>query len=191
MMKSGPAEGGQLTQDDPRDHKANWGISISDLVMRAFAALGTLTSAVVMGTTDQTLQNVGQFFLFRRARYNDLPTFTFFLTTNAIVCCYLTLSLGLSISQVIRIIRSTVKITRIILVILDTVMLALFMAGASAATAIVYLAHKGNAKANWLPICQQYNSFCERISGSLVGSYFATIALVILITLSTIAISRC
>ncbi|KAK4763108.1 hypothetical protein SAY86_008876 [Trapa natans] len=188
MMKSGPAEGGQLTQDDPRDHKANWGISISDLVMRAFAALGTLTSTVVMGTTDQTLQIVSQFFLFRRARYNDLPTFTFFLTTNAIVCGYLTLSLGLSISQVIR---STVKITRIILVILDTVMLALLMAGASAATAIVYLAHKGNAKANWLPICQQYNSFCERISGSLVGSYFATIALVILITLSTIAISRC
>lgn len=70
------------------------------------------------------------------------------------------------------------------------VMLALLTAAASAAAAIVYLAHKGNTQANWFAICQQYGSFCGRLSGSLVGSYVATIALVMLIILSAIAISR-
>lgn len=70
------------------------------------------------------------------------------------------------------------------------VMLALLTAAASAAAAIVYLAHNGNATANWFAICQQYDSFCSRITGSLVGSYIATIVLIMSIILSTIAISR-
>lgn len=70
------------------------------------------------------------------------------------------------------------------------VILGLLTAGASAAASIVYLAHKGNVKTNWFSICQQFNSFCERISGSLIGSFAAVIVLVMLILLSAVAISR-
>jgi uncharacterized protein (TIGR01569 family) len=69
-------------------------------------------------------------------------------------------------------------------------MMGLLAAAASAATSIVYIAHYGNTQANWFPICQQYNSFCERISGSLIGSYIAVALFVIIILLSHIAISR-
>lgn len=69
-------------------------------------------------------------------------------------------------------------------------MLALLTAGASAATAIVYLAHKGNVRANWLAICQQFNSFCERISGSLIGSFAAIVIMILLIFLSSFALIR-
>lgn len=69
------------------------------------------------------------------------------------------------------------------------VMLGLLTAAASAAASIVYIAHYGNPQANWFPICQQYNSFCERISGSLIGSYIAVALFVILILLSQVAIS--
>ena len=69
-------------------------------------------------------------------------------------------------------------------------MLALLTAGASAAAAIVYLAHKGNVRANWFSICQQFDSFCERISGSLIGSFAAMVLLVVLITLSAFALAR-
>ncbi|PKI36807.1 hypothetical protein CRG98_042756 [Punica granatum] len=140
-----------------------------------------------MGTTNQTLPFFTQFMQFSRATYNDLPTFTFFVIANGIVCAYLVLSLLLSIFHVIR---SAAVITRVVLIVFDTVMMALLMAGASAAAAIVYLAHKGNTKVNWFAICQQYDSFCGRISGSLVGSYFATIGLIMLIILSAVAISR-
>lgn len=70
------------------------------------------------------------------------------------------------------------------------VMLGLVTAAASAATSIVYIAHKGNAGANWFAICQQYNNFCERISGSLIGSYIAVALFIILIILSVVAVSR-
>jgi uncharacterized protein (TIGR01569 family) len=75
-------------------------------------------------------------------------------------------------------------------VIILKAMLALVTAGASAAAAIVYLAHKGNVRANWLAICQQFDSFCERISGSLIGSFGAVVVLILLILLSAIALAR-
>ena len=69
-------------------------------------------------------------------------------------------------------------------------MLTLLTAGASAAAAIVYLAHKGNVRANWFAICQQFDSFCERISGSLIGSFAAMAMLVLLVLLSAAALAR-
>lgn len=69
-------------------------------------------------------------------------------------------------------------------------MLGLLTAGASAAAAIIYLAHKGNARANWIAICQQFNSFCERISGSLIGSFAGILVFILLILLSAVALSR-
>jgi len=68
--------------------------------------------------------------------------------------------------------------------------MGLITASAAAATSIVYIAHNGNTGANWFAICQQYNNFCERISGSLVGSYIAVALFAILIILSVVAISR-
>ena len=69
-------------------------------------------------------------------------------------------------------------------------MLTLLTAGASAAAAIVYLAHKGNVRANWFAICQQFDAFCERISGSLIGSFAAMAMLVLLVLLSAAALAR-
>ncbi|ERM94541.1 hypothetical protein AMTRI_Chr04g190550 [Amborella trichopoda] len=164
----------------------NKGISVFDFVLRLMGFMGTLAGAIAMGTTDETLPFFTQFIRFR-ARYSDLPTFTFFVVANAIVSVYLLLSLPLSIFHIVR---SKAKGSRMILIFFDTGMLGLITAGASAAAAIVYLAHKGNVRANWLAICQQFNSFCERISGALIGSFVAMAILILLILLSAIAISR-
>uniref|UniRef100_A0A166B3Z9 CASP-like protein n=1 Tax=Daucus carota subsp. sativus TaxID=79200 RepID=A0A166B3Z9_DAUCS len=72
----------------------------------------------------------------------------------------------------------------------SVVMLGLLTGGASAAAAIVYLAHKGNSRANWLAICRQFNSFCERVSGSLIGSFVGISVFVLLIILSAVALPR-
>ncbi|KAI9168776.1 hypothetical protein LWI28_001740 [Acer negundo] len=162
-------------------------ISILDLIMRIIGAIGTLASAITMGTANETLPFTIQFNLFR-AQYDDLPAFTFFVIANSVVCGYLVLvSLPISIFHVLK---SEAKISRIILLIFDTVMMSLLTAGASTAAAIVYLAHQGNASANWSAICQQFYSFCERISGSLIGSFITVIMLMLIIITSAIAISR-
>ncbi|XP_020089774.1 casparian strip membrane protein 3-like [Ananas comosus] len=162
------------------------GVSILDSVLRLVAIVGTIGSAIAMGTTNETLPFFTQFIRFK-AEYNDLPTFTFFVIANSVVCAYLVLSIPLSI---VHIIKSSARYTRLVLIFFDAVMLALLTAGASAAAAIVYLAHKGNVRANWLAICQQFNSFCERISGSLIGSFVAVIVLILLIFLSSSALAR-
>lgn len=69
-------------------------------------------------------------------------------------------------------------------------MLGLLTAGASASAAIVYLAHNGNTNTNWFAICRQFNSFCERISGSLIGSFVGVGVFILLILLSGLALSR-
>ncbi|KAK4430013.1 Casparian strip membrane protein 3 [Sesamum alatum] len=162
------------------------GVSILELVLRVVAILGTLASAVAMGTTDETLPFSTQTVLFQ-AQYDDIPTFRFFVITNALVCRYLAISLPMAVYHVIR--TGAAK-SRALLIFLDATMLSILTAAASAAAAIVYLAHKGNASANWLAICQQYQNFCERITGSLIGSFVAVLSFVLLIPLSGLILTR-
>ncbi|KAJ4835397.1 hypothetical protein Tsubulata_010561 [Turnera subulata] len=164
----------------------NRGVSILDFILRILAFIATLGSAIAMATTNETLPFFTQFIRFR-AEYDDLPTLTFFVVANGIVSGYLLLSLPLSIFNIVR---SSAQNSRVILVIFDTAMLALLTAGASAAAAIVYLAHNGNPRANWFAICQQFNAFCERISGSLIGSFIGVAIFVVLILLSAVALTR-
>nr|AFK45120.1 unknown [Medicago truncatula] len=186
-MKVSTIESGEISKGASSPRKGmKRGLSIMDFILRIFAAMSTLGSALSMGTAKQTMPFVTRFVRFK-VSFHDLPTFLFFVTANSIACGYLALSLVLSFFHIVRTI--SVK-SRILLVFLDTVMFGLLTSGASAAAAIVYVAHYGNPSANWFPFCQQYNSFCGRISGSLVGSFIAVVIFMILILMSGISISK-
>ncbi|KAL9424197.1 hypothetical protein AB3S75_036138 [Citrus x aurantiifolia] len=179
-------EAGEASRDEISTHEMNKGISILDLILRTVAAAGTFGSAIAMGTTNETLTVFPQFTQVR-VEYDDHPSFKFFMIANSIVCGYLALSVPLSIFHIIR---TAAKKSRILLLVFDLVMLTLVTAGASSATAIVYLAHKGNTSANWFAFCQLFDSFCERISGSLIGSFAAAVTLMLVIITSAVALSR-
>lgn len=68
------------------------------------------------------------------------------------------------------------------------VMVALTTSAAAAAAAIVYLAHSGNTSANWLPICQQFTDFCQKVSGAVVASFITAAIFTFLIVLSGFAL---
>ncbi|RDX58493.1 hypothetical protein CR513_62188, partial [Mucuna pruriens] len=182
-MKGGSIEVGEVSKGASPRKGVTRGLSIMDFILRIIAAVATLGSAVAMGSTNETLPFATPFIRFR-AEFDDLPSFVFFVMGNSVVCGYLVLSLVLSVFHIIK--TAAVK-SRILLIALDTVMLGLLTAAASAATGIVYIAHNGNPNANWFAICQQYNNFCERISGSLIGSYIAVALFIILILLSVVA----
>ncbi|KAG6437218.1 hypothetical protein SASPL_102130 [Salvia splendens] len=120
-----------------------------------------------MGTTEQTLPFFTQF----RASYEDLPAFTFFVIAMSISSGYLVLSLPFSVACVVQ--------PLVLLIICDTVMTLLTSAAASS-----YLAHNGNSEANWLPLCQQFGDFCQRISGAVVA------LLLIMVVLSALALTK-
>ncbi|KAF4394801.1 casparian strip membrane protein 1-like [Cannabis sativa] len=177
---------GKVSIESTTRRSVSRGLSILDFILRVLAALGTLASAIAMGTTKQTLPFVTRFVRFK-AVYKDLPTFTFFVIANSIAFGYLLLSLTISF---LHIVKYKAINSRIVLIVFDLVIMGVLMGGASAATAIVSLAHDGNTIANWFPICRQFNSFCQRVSGSLIGSYLAIVLFIILIILSSLVISR-
>lgn len=74
-MKAGKLELGEASKGSIQRKGVNKGISILDFVLRIFALIGALGSAIAMGTTDETLPFFTQFIRFR-AEYNDLPSFT-------------------------------------------------------------------------------------------------------------------
>ncbi|KAG8371152.1 hypothetical protein BUALT_Bualt13G0057000 [Buddleja alternifolia] len=162
------------------------GVAIFDFILRICALVAALAATATMGTTDQTLPFFTQFFQFQ-ASYDDLPTFTFFVVANAIASGYLVLSLPFSIVGIVRPHAVGVKL---LLLILDTVMVAFTTAAAAAAAAIVYLAHNGNPNTNWLAICQQFNDFCQKVSGAVVASFIAAVILIFLVVLSAVALRR-
>ncbi|CAN6550511.1 unnamed protein product [Malus baccata var. baccata] len=140
----GPVEATEASKPIPKI-KVRKLLFVLDFTLRVVAVLGTLASAIAMGTSRETLPFAARSVRFR-ARYKDLPT----LTGE----------------------KWHVEITF------------------SCCTAIVYLAHYGNPSTNWFAFCQQFNSFCRRISGSLIGSFVAITVLVLLIIMSSAAISR-
>ncbi|XP_074292057.1 casparian strip membrane protein 2-like [Silene latifolia] len=162
------------------------GLAILDFILRLAAIIAALAATITMGTTNQTLNFFTQFFQFR-ARYYDLPAFSFFVAANAVASAYLVLSLPFSVISIVRPQATGVKF---LLIALDTVVLALTMAGAGAAAAIVYLAHQGNNKTNWVAICQQFGSFCQRVSGAVVASFIAAFIFMILVILSAASLKR-
>ncbi|CAA0814438.1 Casparian strip membrane protein 3 [Striga hermonthica] len=160
------------------------GVSIFDFILRVCALAAALGATAAMGTTNQRLPFFTQFSQFQ-ASYNDLPAFTFFVVANAITSGYLVLSLPFSI---VAIVRPHAAALKLLLLIFDTVMVAFTTAGAAAAAAIVYLAHNGNSNTNWLAICQQFNNFCQRVSGAVVASFIAVLILIFLVVLSATAL---
>ncbi|RLM73591.1 hypothetical protein C2845_PM15G10740 [Panicum miliaceum] len=163
--------------------------SVADVFLRFLAIVGTIASAIAMGTTNETLPFFTQFIQFE-AKYSDLPSFTYVSRRRFTFTATATWKPFCSLAPLAA--SPTIKYfyRRFFVAANAVAMLALLTAGASAAAAIVYLAHKGNVRANWFAICQQFDSFCERISGSLIGSFAAMVLLIMLIFLSAFALAR-
>lgn len=162
------------------------GVEIFDFVLRLLAIAATVSAAIAMGTTDETLPFLTQFFQFE-AKFNNLSAFIYFVIANAIVGGYLLLSLPISI---LNIVRPRAAALRVILILFDTVMVAVGTSGAAAAVAIVYVARKGNTSTNWFAICQRFNSFCDQAIGALTASFAGVVFLILLVLLSALTLSR-
>nr|P0DH81.1 RecName: Full=Casparian strip membrane protein 1; Short=PgCASP1 [Picea glauca] len=162
------------------------GLGILDFLLRLLAIGATLSAAITMGTTNETLQFFTQFFQFK-ARFYDLSAFIYFVIANAIVGGYLLLSLPISI---LNIVRPRAASSRVFLIFFDTVMVAVCTSGAAAAVAILYVARKGNSRTNWFAICQRFNSFCNQAIGAVSASFAGVVFLILLVLLSASTLYR-
>ncbi|XP_062192731.1 casparian strip membrane protein 2-like [Phragmites australis] len=161
-------------------------LAVIDFLLRVAAFGPTLAAAISTGTADERLSVFTQFFQFH-ARFDDFPAFTFFMVGNAIAAGYLVLSLPFS---VVGILRPKATGVRLFLLVCDVVMMLLLTAAGAAAAAIVYVAHWGNRRANWVPICMQFHGFCQRTSGAVVATFLAVLVFIVLILMAACAIRR-
>ncbi|KAK9079179.1 hypothetical protein SSX86_000849 [Deinandra increscens subsp. villosa] len=174
------------TAKQPPVSRLKRGLGVVDFILRICAIVTALAAATAMGTTSQQLPFFTQFFRFK-ADYDDLPAFTFFVIANATAGAYLVLSLPFSI---VCIVRPHIIGARLMLLVFDTIAVPLVTAAASAAAAIVYLAHNGNSNANWVAICRQFDDFCQRVSGAVVASFITSLIFVVLVIVSAAALRR-
>ncbi|WVZ95597.1 hypothetical protein U9M48_041337 [Paspalum notatum var. saurae] len=161
-------------------------LGVIDFLLRVAAFGATLAGAISTGTADERLSVFTQFFQFH-ARFDDFPAFTFFLVANAVAAGYLVLSLPLSAACVLRPKKGG---ARLLLLLCDTVVMALLAAAGAAAAAVVYVAHSGNLRASWTPICMQFHGFCQRTSGAVVAAFLAVLVFIVLILMAACAIRR-
>ncbi|KAF7002738.1 hypothetical protein CFC21_018179 [Triticum aestivum] len=157
-----------------------------DFLLRIAAFGPALAAAIATGTSDETLSVFTEFFQFR-ARFDEFPAFLFLMVASAIAAGYLLLSLPFS---AVVVLRPQTTVLRLLLLVCDTIMLGLLTAGAAAAAAIVDLAHSGNERANWVPICMQFHGFCRRTSGAVVASFLSVFIFVLLVVLAAFSIRK-
>ncbi|XP_028756806.1 casparian strip membrane protein 4 [Neltuma alba] len=162
------------------------GLAIGDFVLRLGTIGASMGAAALMGTNEQILPFFTQFLQFH-AQWDQFRMFQFFVVANAAAAGYLILSLAFSI---VCIVRPLVVAPRLLLVILDSVMMALVTAGASSAAAITYLIHNGSQDANWMEVCSQFTDFCAGASQAVVVSFIAVLSFLCLILVSSLALKR-
>ncbi|XP_054815580.1 casparian strip membrane protein 5-like [Prosopis cineraria] len=167
---------------------AKWkkGLAIVDFVLRLGGIGATMGAAAIMGNNEQMLPFFTQFLQFH-AEWNQFRMFQFFVVANGAAAGYLVLSLAFSL---VCIVRPLAVAPRLLLIILDTVMMALVTAGASTAAATTYLAHNGSEDANWMAVCSQFTDFCQGASMAVVVSFIAALFFLCLILVSSLALKR-
>lgn len=171
---------------------------VVDLILRLLAIGATLAAAIVMGTNKQTVMiplplgpGGATVFAPLHAKYHYSPAFIFFVIANAIACGYTVLSLIPSVTgKLAARSGSYPRMSAFHLAVADMVMVALVMAGASAAAAIAYVGYKGNSHTQWLKICNNFDRFCHHTAGAIVTSFVAVIIFMILTMMSIYSIYK-
>jgi len=161
-------------------------LAVIDFLLRVAAFGATLAAAISTGTADERLSVFTNFFQFH-ARFDDFAAFTFLVVGNAVAAGYLVLSLPFS---AVGVVHPGATGVRLFLLLCDVVVMCLLTAAGAAAAAVVYVAHWGSRRANWVPICMQFHGFCQRTSGAVVATFLAVLVLAVLILMAACAMRR-
>ncbi|KAK4410738.1 CASP-like protein 1F1 [Sesamum angolense] len=150
----------------------------TQVFLRLLAIAATSAAACVMLTTSQTTVVYG---IQVDARYSYSSAFKFLAYANVVasVCSLLSLFLAFLLT------KTALHSTHFFYFFLhDLTMTVLLIAGCSAATAIAYVGKYGNTHTGWMPICDNFGKFCNRIITSGFLSYVGFAVYLILTIIS-------
>ncbi|KAI7985867.1 CASP-like protein 1F1 [Camellia lanceoleosa] len=139
----------------------------AQICLRILATVASLAAAWIMFTNKQSIILYG---LVVDARNSYSSAFKFFAVANLITSVF---SVG-SLFVAVILARNWPHLNNYFYMFLhDLVLMTLVIAACGAATSIGFVGRYGNNHAGWMPICDNFVRFCDRVTISLILSYFS------------------
>lgn len=74
------------------------------------------------------------------------------------------------------------------IIILDTLMVALLFSGNGAASAVALVGLKGNYHVQWKEVCSVFGKFCDQVAAAIVVSQLGSLAFLLLVIMSNLSL---
>ncbi|KGN57071.1 CASP-like protein 1E2 [Cucumis sativus] len=163
-----------------------------EMVFRVLGFVLSFVAAIVVGLNNQTkvvplavsLNSPPLDYTFI-AKWHYLSAFVYLLATNIIACSYSFLSLFLLLKN-----KSKDNILGLLIIVLDTVMVALLFSGSGAAGAVGVIAYQGNTHVQWNKVCDIYGRFCKQVAASTVLSLAGAVVFMSLVVLASVGLQK-
>ncbi|KAK8548707.1 hypothetical protein V6N13_054514 [Hibiscus sabdariffa] len=166
--------------------------SVVDVALRILVFAATLSSVVVMVTSDQTevvpVPGSPQVSLPLQAKFNQSPALIYFVAALSVTGFYSIITTLASLAVLLKPVYS--KSFLLVFAFLDVVFVGIVASATGAAGGVFYIGLKGNNHAGWTKICNVYDKFCRYNASSLALALFAAILLVLLSMMSTFTLYK-
>ena len=86
--------------------------------------------------------------------------------------------------------KSKDNILGLLIIVLDTVMVALLFSGSGAAGAVGVIAYQGNSHVQWNKVCDIYGRFCKQVAASTVLSLAGAVVFMSLVVLASVGLQK-
>ncbi|KAG2721547.1 hypothetical protein I3760_02G086800 [Carya illinoinensis] len=163
-----------------------------ELLLRLLALALTLVAAILVGVDKQTetvpvvlVDSLPPLNVPVTAKWHYLSAFVYLMVTNIIACSYAALSMLLTFTS-----RGENIILGSMILILDTLMVALLFSGTGAAIAIGLIGYHGNSHVRWQRVCNVFGKFCGQVAASIVVSVIGAVAFILLVVFSALRLHK-
>ncbi|GAB4860369.1 hypothetical protein Ancab_035527 [Ancistrocladus abbreviatus] len=153
----------------------------AQIILRLLVVVASVIAAWLMLTAKQ---NIIIYDMSMAAKYSYVPAFKFEGFINIVGAVFGILSLSFNLVACRK--SSNPSSNHFILFIHDLVIMSLLLGGSAAASAIGYVGKYGTEQAGWLPICDHFGKFCNRVTASVMLSFASTALFLCLTVISAI-----
>ncbi|KAK9077730.1 hypothetical protein SSX86_006067 [Deinandra increscens subsp. villosa] len=164
---------------------------VVDVMLRVMVFATSLIGVIVMVTSKQTkmIPVAPGMAIPLAANFNQSPAFIYLVIALSVACLYGMISGVLSVLILLKPKGSSSELM-IHFLILDAVLLGMMGSATGAGGAVAYIGFKGNIHTRWNEVCNMYDSFCVHIAATVTLSVLPSLALLLLIWLSVLVLSK-
>ncbi|XP_057546252.1 CASP-like protein 1E2 [Amaranthus tricolor] len=176
---------------EKKGHAIGW----AEILLRGLAVLLTLIAAILLAVDKQTeiipvqiSADLPTFNVPVTAKSSYVSAFVYFVVANSIACGLGALTLAIALANKGG--GRAFSASRLMIILVDLLMVALLFSGIGAAGAVGLIGFKGNSHLRWNKVCHIYGTFCHKVMASLGVSILGGIAFLILLFLTLLKLSK-